>query len=53
VLYAMSSIARVPLLVLARELVPFIAAIALVLVAITVVPGLVTWLPTLVMGGAR
>lgn len=53
VLYAMSSISRVPILELARELVPFLICLAVVLALITVVPGFVTWLPNLVMGSAR
>lgn len=50
VLYAMSSVARVPMMVLAKELVPFLASLFAVLALITVVPALVTWLPDLVMG---
>jgi tripartite ATP-independent transporter DctM subunit len=53
VLYAMSSVAKVSVVDLARELMPFIASIFVVLVLITFVPGFVTWLPNLVMGGAR
>jgi tripartite ATP-independent transporter DctM subunit len=52
VLYAMSSIAKVPLLQLTRELAPFLVAISAVLVLITVAPQTVTWLPRLVMGSA-
>ena len=50
VLYAMSSIARVPMMELARELVPFLVSLFVVLALITVFPALVTWLPQLVMG---
>ena len=53
VLYAMSSVARVSIVDLARELIPFIASIFVVLVLITFVPGFVTWLPNLIMGGGR
>lgn len=53
VLYAMSSIARVPLMILAKELVPFLICLFAVLALITVVPGFVTWLPALVMGTPR
>lgn len=52
VLYAMSSIAKVPILQLTRELAPFLVAISAVLVLITVAPQTVTWLPRLVMGSA-
>ena len=50
VLYAMSAIAKVNVVELARELVPFMISIFAVLVLITFVPGVVTWLPRLVMG---
>jgi tripartite ATP-independent transporter DctM subunit len=53
VLYAMSSVAKVSMVDLARELIPFIASIFVVLVLITFVPGFVTWLPNLIMGGGR
>lgn len=53
VLYAMSSVARVPMMVLAKELVPFLASLFAVLALITVVPALVTWLPNLVMGAGK
>jgi tripartite ATP-independent transporter DctM subunit len=52
VLYAVSTIADVPVVRLARELAPFIAVLAGVLFLITYVPALVTWLPSVVMGGA-
>ncbi|HSV51470.1 MAG TPA: TRAP transporter large permease [Burkholderiaceae bacterium] len=48
VLYAMSGVAKVPMFELARELRPFLLAILAVLVLITVLPGMVTWLPRLV-----
>jgi C4-dicarboxylate transporter, DctM subunit len=53
VLYAMSSVACVPMMELARELVPFLIALVVVLAMITVLPAMVTWLPTLVLGAAR
>lgn len=53
VLYAMSSVARVPMMVLAKELVPFLASLFVILALITVVPALVTWLPDLVMGAGK
>jgi C4-dicarboxylate transporter DctM subunit len=53
VLYAVSTIAQVPVVRLAWELVPFMVVLCLVLILITYVPGLVTWLPTLVLGGGN
>jgi len=53
VLYAMSTIANVPIARLVRELVPFIAALMIVLLLITYIPALVTWLPERVMGVSR
>ncbi len=50
VLYAVSTIADVPVVRLAWELVPFMIVLGVVLVLITFVPELVTWLPRLVMG---
>ena len=50
VLYAMSSVAKVSVVDLTRELVPFMISIFAVLVLITFVPGVVTWLPRLIMG---
>ncbi|MBI3149280.1 MAG: TRAP transporter large permease [Betaproteobacteria bacterium] len=50
VLYAMSSIAKVSIFALTRELVPFFLAVLAVLILITFVPPLVVWLPGLVMG---
>lgn len=50
VLYAMSAIAKVSVVELTRELIPFMISIFAVLVLITFVPGVVTWLPRLVMG---
>jgi tripartite ATP-independent transporter DctM subunit len=53
VLYAISTIGDVPIVKLIRELIPFIIAIIVVLFLITYIPGLVLWLPTLVMGSVR
>ena len=53
VLYAMSSVARVPMMVLAKELVPFLGSLFVVLALITAVPVLVTWLPDLIMGTGK
>ncbi|MFZ0845063.1 MAG: TRAP transporter large permease [Pseudolabrys sp.] len=50
VLYAVSTIAEVPVVKLAWELVPFMIVLGVVLMLITFIPGLVTWLPGLVMG---
>lgn len=49
VLYAMSSVGKVPVVALSRELKPFLLAIVAVLVLITFVPGFVTWLPDAVL----
>jgi C4-dicarboxylate transporter, DctM subunit len=51
VLYAVSTIANVPVVRLAWELVPFMIVLGAVLILITYVPGLVTWLPHMIMGG--
>jgi C4-dicarboxylate transporter, DctM subunit len=51
VLYAVSTIANVPVVKLAWELVPFMIILGVVLILITYIPALVTWLPTLVLGG--
>jgi TRAP-type C4-dicarboxylate transport system permease large subunit len=50
VLYAVSTIAQVPVVRLAWELVPFMLILGVVLILITYIPGLVTWLPNLVLG---
>jgi C4-dicarboxylate transporter, DctM subunit len=50
VLYAVSTIANVPVVRLAWELVPFMIILGAVLILITYIPGLVTWLPNLVLG---
>ena len=46
----LSSVAKVNVVDLTRELVPFMISIFAVLVLITFVPGVVTWLPKLIMG---
>jgi C4-dicarboxylate transporter, DctM subunit len=43
-------VAKVPMMALARELVPFLIGLFAVLVLITLVPATVTWLPRLLMG---
>ncbi len=53
VLYAVSTIAQVPVVRLAWELVPFMVILGVVLVMITYIPGLVTWLPVLVLGAGN
>jgi C4-dicarboxylate transporter DctM subunit len=53
VLYAVSTIASVPVARLAWELAPFIVILGVVLMLITYIPGLVTWLPDLVLGSGR
>jgi C4-dicarboxylate transporter DctM subunit len=52
-LYAVSTISGVGIWPLAKELVPYIIALTICLMIITYVPGLVVWLPNLVMGGSR
>jgi tripartite ATP-independent transporter DctM subunit len=52
-LYAVSSISKVPIWPLARELWPYIVALAVCLFLITYVPGLVLWIPSLVMGASQ
>jgi C4-dicarboxylate transporter DctM subunit len=52
-LYAVSSVSKVPLWTLARELWPYIVALAVCLGLVTYIPGLVLWIPNLVMGVAR
>jgi len=53
VLYAVSSVGRVPLWELASELKWYIVAIMVALGLITYIPALVTWLPNLLMGVPR
>jgi tripartite ATP-independent transporter DctM subunit len=52
-LYAVSSVSKVPLWPLAKELWPYIVALTVCLGLVTYVPGLVLWIPNLVMGVAR
>ncbi len=52
-LYAVSSISKVPLWPLARELWPYLAALMVCLALITYIPGLVLWIPSLIMGVSR
>jgi tripartite ATP-independent transporter DctM subunit len=52
-LYAVASVGQVPLWDLARELVPYMISILVVLILITYIPGLVTWIPNRVMGAAQ
>jgi tripartite ATP-independent transporter DctM subunit len=53
VLYAVSSVSKVPMWTLAKELGPYILALTVCLGLVTYVPGLVVWIPNLVMGVAR
>jgi tripartite ATP-independent transporter DctM subunit len=53
VLYAVSSVSKVPMWTLAKELSPYILALAVCLGLVTYVPGLVVWFPNLVMGVAK
>ncbi len=52
-LYAVSAISQVPLWPLAKELWPYIVALVVCLALVTYFPGLVVWIPNLVMGAAR
>ena len=52
-LYAVSSISKVGIWPLARELGPYIVALTVCLALITYIPGLVVWIPNLVMGASR
>jgi tripartite ATP-independent transporter DctM subunit len=53
VLYAVSSVSKVPMWTLAKELGPYILALTVCLGLVTYVPGLVVWIPNLVMGVAK
>ena len=53
VMYAVSSVSKVPMWTLAKELVPYILALGACLALVTYVPGLVVWFPNLVMGVAK
>ncbi len=50
VLFAVSSVAGLPVGRLARALTPYLIGLALVLLAVTAIPAVSTWLPNLVMG---
>jgi TRAP-type C4-dicarboxylate transport system permease large subunit len=52
-LYAVSSISKVPIWPLARELGPYIVALLVCLGLITYFPWIVVWIPNLVMGASR
>jgi len=52
-LYAVSSVSRVPIWPLAKELWPYLVALTVCLFLITYIPGLVVWIPNMVMGGSR
>jgi tripartite ATP-independent transporter DctM subunit len=49
-LYIVSKIGRVPFQHVSRASIPFIGALLAVLFLITYIPGLVTWIPKLIMG---
>jgi len=51
VLYAISSVGRIPVWTLAKDLTPYIIALMVALALVTYVPSLVVWLPNLLMGG--
>jgi len=53
VLYAVSSVAKIPLWELAYELRWYIVAILAALGLVTYIPPLVTWIPNLIMGPGR
>ena len=53
VLYAVSSVAKIPLWELAAELKWYIVALIVALGIITYIPSLVTWVPNLIMGPGR
>jgi len=52
-LYAVSSISKVPIWPLAKELWPYIVALTVCLFLITYIPWLTVWIPNLVMGATR
>jgi C4-dicarboxylate transporter, DctM subunit len=52
-LYAVSSVSKVPLWTLAKELWPYLVALTVCLGLVTYIPGIVLWIPNLVMGAAR
>ncbi len=52
-LFLMSSIGKITIMDVARALVPFLVVLVASLFVITYVPGLVLWLPNLVMGAPK
>ncbi len=50
VMYVVCAISRISIGEFARELPPFLVALVLALVCVTYLPGLVLWLPNLIMG---
>lgn len=50
VLFAVSSIANLPVAQLSKALLPYLLGIFLVLIAVTIFPTISTWLPNLIMG---
>jgi tripartite ATP-independent transporter DctM subunit len=53
VLYTVSSVGKVPMWTLAHEMRWYLMALVVVLLLITYIPGLVTWVPNLLMGPGR
>jgi C4-dicarboxylate transporter, DctM subunit len=52
VLYAISAVGHIPVWSLARELTPYLLALLVALLLVTFIPGIVTWLPNLLMGAS-
>jgi TRAP-type C4-dicarboxylate transport system permease large subunit len=52
-MFAMIALAKTTMAAFSREAWPFITALILVLLTITVFPPLVTWLPSVLMGAAK
>jgi C4-dicarboxylate transporter DctM subunit len=50
VLYAIAAVGRIPVWTLARELMPYIAALIVALAIVSFFPATVTWLPNIMMG---
>jgi C4-dicarboxylate transporter DctM subunit len=53
IMFAVVALAKTTIVAFSREAWPFITALVLVLLTITIFPSLVTWLPNLLMGAAR
>jgi len=53
IMFAMIALAKTTMAAFSREAWPFITALVLVLLTITVFPPLVTWLPSVLMGAAK